>query len=109
MLGTLSVRYVCTSYTQNFSLDLPTQSPLLYNATKVLLRWEQLLTARLETYPITESLIEYIPTLDEDGVARGGMALQRMKILLNPENTPFRLVLIIYSFYILKNTPFRLV
>ncbi|XP_057307228.1 dmX-like protein 1 [Hydractinia symbiolongicarpus] len=70
--------------------DLPTQSPQLYNATKILLRWEQLLTAILETYPErSESLIEYVPSITEDGVMRGGATLQKMKILLDSEYTPF--------------------
>jgi len=69
--------------------DLPTQSPLLYNATKILLRWEQLIHARLEAHPeLEESLIEYASTSD-GGVVRGGVALQKMKALLDPENTPF--------------------
>ena len=74
-----------------YCLDLPTQSPLLYNAIKILLRWEQLLRARLETYPnLEESLIQYVPSYADDGVTRGGVTLQRMKVLLDPENTPFR-------------------
>ena len=70
-------------------LDLPTQSTLLYNATKILIRWEQLLVASLDSYHIEENLIDAYH-LNDGSVLRGGLTLQKTKLLLDPDNTPFR-------------------
>ena len=78
-------------------LDLPTQSTLLYNATKILIRWEQLLVASLDSYTVEETLINAYPpssTGEGGGVMRGGLTLQKTKLLLDPDNTPFRFVII---------------
>lgn len=71
-------------------LDLPTQSLLLYNATKILIRWEQLLTVKINaSSALTENVISYHPPISGDGFQRGGVALNRLKVLLDPQNTPF--------------------
>ena len=79
------------------STDLPTQSTLLYNATKILIRWEQLLVASLDSHTVEETLIHAHPpssTGEGGGVMRGGLTLQKTKLLLDPDNTPFRFVYI---------------
>ena len=73
----------------SFNVDLPTQSPLLYSSTKVLLRWQQLLVANLETFGPPANFIEYNP-VTEDGLMRGGVRLQKIKALLDPTNVPFK-------------------
>eukprot|EP00111_Clytia_hemisphaerica_P015793 TCONS_00046632-protein len=70
--------------------DLPTQSTLLYNATKILIRWEQLLVASLDSYHVEENLIDAYH-LNDGSVLRGGLTLQKTKLLLDPDNTPFSL------------------
>jgi len=61
--------------------------------TKILVRWEQLLCASLDTYTLEENLINFYASHNDGGFVRGGLILQKTKILLDPDNTPFRYII----------------
>lgn len=64
--------------------------------TKILVRWEQLLCASLDTYTLEENLIDFYASHNDGGFMRGGLILQKTKILLDPDNTPFRYITLLY-------------
>ena len=79
---------ICLYYT-----DLPSLSPLLHSALKLLERWSQALQVKLDSFPgPPRDFISQFPVSYET-FPRGGPALLRYKALLDPGNTPFRLVI----------------
>ncbi|KAK3717892.1 hypothetical protein QZH41_014895, partial [Actinostola sp. cb2023] len=70
--------------------DLPSLSPLLHSALKLLERWSQALQVKLDSFPgPPRDFISQFPVSYET-FPRGGPALLRYKALLDPGNTPFR-------------------
>ena len=72
------------------SSDLPSLSPQLHAALKVIERWTQTFHDKLESFqgPPPDFISQF--PVSQDGFHRGGRALMRYKALLDPLNTPFR-------------------
>ena len=72
------------------SVDLPSLSPQLHAALKMIERWTQSFHEKLEGLqgPPTNFISQF--PVSQDGFPRGGRALMRYKALMDPQNTPFR-------------------
>ncbi|XP_068740234.1 dmX-like protein 2 [Montipora capricornis] len=70
--------------------DLPSLSPQLHAALKMIERWTQSFHEKLEGLQgPPPNFISQFP-VSQDGFPRGGRALMRYKALMDPQNTPFR-------------------
>ncbi|KAJ7385421.1 DmX-like protein 1 [Desmophyllum pertusum] len=70
--------------------DLPSLSPQLHAALKMVERWTQTFHDKLESFlgPPPDFISQF--PVSQDGFPRGGRALMRYKALMDPQNTPFR-------------------
>eukprot|EP00794_Sanderia_malayensis_P010274 gene10274-11329_t len=71
--------------------DLPSLSPLLYSVMKLVLKWQLQLSNTFESHSPPENFLPVDMPAD-DSFTRGGPTLQKIKILLDANNTPFRSV-----------------
>lgn len=74
--------------------DLPVTSPFCNAVLKTLENWEQLLLERMNKFDGPPP--NYINTYPTDLSAGGGPAILRHKAMLEPDNTPFKLVSLLY-------------
>ncbi|NXY76882.1 DMXL1 protein, partial [Glareola pratincola] len=70
--------------------ELPVSSPICHAVLKTLQRWEQVLLRRLELYGGPPQ--HYISVHASEDALAAGPALLRHKTLLEPTNTPFRIL-----------------
>ena len=70
-------------------VDLPSCSPLLHSLLRNLECWESQLTADMDRFEQPPD--DYVPGLYKD-VTATGPNINKYKSMLNPDNTPFRLV-----------------
>ena len=73
-----------------FSADLPSLSPQLHAALKMVEHWTQTFLDKLDSFqgPPPDFISQF--PVSQDGFPRGGRALMRYKALMDPQNTPFR-------------------
>lgn len=80
----------CLSNLIFFPVDLPSLSPQLHAALKMVERWTQTFHDKLDSFqgPPPDFISQF--PVSQDGFPRGGRALMRYKALMDPQNTPFR-------------------
>lgn len=69
---------------------MPTVSPLLHSAVKMLDHWKQVLFSKLKKSGPAPANYVSLHSVGQDEYPRGGPTLMKYKALIDPTNTPFR-------------------